>query len=389
MMSNNHAEPRLSTYLHARAGAKGIPISGTFELTPRCNLSCRMCYVRMTPAEQAAVGRELTTREWLDIAESAREAGMLFLLITGGEPLIRSDFRELFCKLKAMGLMISINTNASLIDDDWLEFFAKEPPFRFNISLYGAHNEAYERLCGAPRGSNVGDRVKHNIRALKEMGVGVKLNLSLTPYNRADMGEIFAIAEELGVPIQAATYMFPPLRRDAENIGGGDRFTPAEEAECAMEWDRLRFNSETLAARCAAIVRGCELPDDAECGSSPDRGMRCRAGRSSFWINWRGDLTPCGMMNEPKVSLLDTDFMSAWTRIRSATAEIVTPAECAACRYRNSCHVCAAACVCETGRSDRKPEHICRAVERTVELAVKELQKNKSEVENEDQKEFG
>lgn len=372
-MKNDPVEPRLSTYLHARAGASGTPISGTFELTPRCNLSCRMCYVRMTPAEQAAVGRELTTREWLDIAEAARARGMLFLLITGGEPLIRSDFRELFCKLKAMGFMISINTNASLIDDDWLEFFRREPPFRFNISLYGAHNEAYMRLCGAP----VGERVKHNIRALKEMGIGVKLNLSLTPYNRSELGEIYALAEELGVPLQAATYMFPPLRRDVDCIGGGDRFTPEEEAECSLEWDRLRFDAETFRARAEAMLRGCELPDDSECGASPDRGMRCRAGRSSFWINWRGDMTPCGMMNEPSVSLLETDFSAAWDSIRAATAAIVTPAECAACRYRNSCHVCAAACVCETGRSDKRPLHICRAVERTVELAARELELEK------------
>lgn len=141
-MENNLIEPRLSTYLHTKAAAKGVPVSGTFELTPRCNLACRMCYVRMSVAEERAAGCELTADEWLRIAEAARAKGMLFLLLTGGEPLVREDFRPLFTELKKMGFMISINSNASLINDDWLEFFAKEPPFRFNISLYGAQNEA-------------------------------------------------------------------------------------------------------------------------------------------------------------------------------------------------------------------------------------------------------
>lgn len=374
-MENNLIEPRLSTYLHTKAAAKGVPVSGTFELTPRCNLACRMCYVRMSVAEERAAGCELTADEWLRIAEAARAKGMLFLLLTGGEPLVREDFRPLFTELKKMGFMISINSNASLINDDWLEFFAKEPPFRFNISLYGAQNEAYESLCGAPSGSHICDRVKANIRALREIGIGVKLNLSLTPYNRAELADIWQIANELSVPLQAATYMFPPTRRDSEQTGGGDRFSPDEEAACAIEWDKLRFDEAQFRTRAEAMVRGCQLPSDCECEGSPDRGVKCRAGRSTFWINWKGDMTPCGMMNGPAVSVRDVGFDAAWEFIRGETAKIQLPAECSSCRLRNACHVCAAACVCETGRFDGKPEHICLATEKTVEFAARELEK--------------
>lgn len=374
-MENNLIEPRLSTYLHTKAAANGVPVSGTFELTPRCNLACRMCYVRMSAAEERAAGCELTAGEWLRIAEAARAKGMLFLLLTGGEPLVREDFRPLFTELKKMGFMISINSNASLINDDWLEFFAKEPPFRFNISLYGAQNEAYESLCGAPSGLHICDRVKANIRALREIGIGIKLNLSLTPYNRAELADIWQIANELGVPLQAATYMFPPTRRDSEQTGSGDRFSPDEEAACAIEWDKLRFDEAQFRTRAEAMVRGCQLPSDCECDGSPDRGVKCRAGRSTFWINWKGDMTPCGMMNGPAVSVRDDGFDAAWEFIRSETAKIQLPAECLSCRLRNACHVCAAACVCETGRFDGKPEHICRATEKTVELAARELEK--------------
>lgn len=182
-MEHTGAEPRLSAYLHARACANGIPLAGTFELTPRCNFNCRMCYVHLTPEEQRRRGAELTADAWLAIAEQARSQGMLFLLLTGGEPLIRADFRYLLTELKKMGLMVSINSNASLIDDDWLDFFRHEPPFRFNITLYGGSEETYERLCGRP----MFGRVTENIRALRQLGIGVKLNASMTPYNVADM----------------------------------------------------------------------------------------------------------------------------------------------------------------------------------------------------------
>ena len=71
-MDTSSIEPRLSSYLHAKACRAGTPLSGTFELTARCNFNCRMCYVHLTPEEKRSRGRELTADEWLAIAEAAR-----------------------------------------------------------------------------------------------------------------------------------------------------------------------------------------------------------------------------------------------------------------------------------------------------------------------------
>lgn len=149
---------------------------------------------------------------------------MLFLLLTGGEPLIRADFRYLLTELKKMGLLVSVNSNGSLIDRDWLEFFRHEPPFRFNITLYGGSDAAYERLCGRA----MFGRVTENIRALRELGIGVKLNASMTPYNIGDMEQIYHIAEELGTPMPARRRTCsPPIRRDESAVGHNDALRPA------------------------------------------------------------------------------------------------------------------------------------------------------------------
>ena len=231
--------------------------------------------MHLTPEEQRRRGAELTADEWLAIAEQARSQGMLFLLLTGGEPLIRADFRYLLTELKKMGLIVSINSNASLIDDDWLDFFRHEPPSRMNITLYGGCNETYERLCGRP----MYDRVVHNTRALKALGIGVKLNASMTPYNVDDMDAIYAIATELGTPVQMASYMFPPVRRDERATGRNDRFTFQEQLLAACAGIGCGFRT-----RCSASApRQCEPVSArrrAKCATER-RGRRWPAARGA------------------------------------------------------------------------------------------------------------
>lgn len=373
-MENNSAEPRLSAYLHARACQSGTPLAGNFELTPRCNFNCRMCYVHLTPEQQLGRGTELTADEWLAVAEAARSRGMLFLLLTGGEPLVREDFRYILTELKKMGLMISINSNASLIDDDWLDFFRHEPPSRFNITLYGSSNETYERLCGRP----MFDRVIGNIRALKQLGIGVKLNASMTPYNVGDMDGIYEIATELGTPVQMASYMFPPVRRDESMAGVNDRFSYCEAAECSVHWDRLRLSDEQFMQRAEAMKAGVSVPDSDVCEGTPGEQMACRAGRSSFWINWNGVMTPCGMLLKPEFSVRELGFDKAWEAVKEATAQIRLPSECVQCRYKHMCHACAAMCATETGGFDIKPEYVCRMTQATAELTFKEYERMKA-----------
>ena len=135
--------------LFARADMLGVPLSGTFELTPRCNFRCKMCYIHRAEHDAAARAAERSAAQWLALAEQCCREGTLMLLLTGGEPLLRPDFREIYTGCKRMGLVLSVNTNASLIDDDMVELFAANPPRRVNITLYGASPETYGALCGS------------------------------------------------------------------------------------------------------------------------------------------------------------------------------------------------------------------------------------------------
>lgn len=340
------AEPRLSRYLHSKAAAAGFPVAGNFELTPRCNFNCKMCYVHLTEEEQRRRGKELSAAQWLQIGEEACREGLVFLLLTGGEPTLRPDFPEILSGLKRMGLLISVNSNGFLLQGELRERILRDPPHRFNITLYGSSNETYEALCGIP----AYDTVLRNIRALREAGVDVKLNLTLTPQNCEDWEKITATAKELGVHLQTATYLFPPVRA----TGSSDfpqRLPPALVGRLEAQRMQASLSEEEMTKLRTRLT----IPQDAE-----DECRYCRSGRSAFWLTWDGKLLPCGMLPKPSADVLRVGFSEAWRTIRDAIPGIQYPKTCAACRYRELCHICLAKCYCETLGFDRPPAYACQ-----------------------------
>lgn len=356
-------EPYLSTYLHSKGARLGLPIAGNFELTARCNFNCPMCYVHLKQEDIDAQGRELTARQWIDLARQARDKGMIFVLLTGGEPFVRKDFFEIYHAMKEMGLMISINSNGSMLSGEILQKLIEDPPFRINISLYGGSNETYCAMCGR----NAYDQVVENIAALKAAGIDVRLNVSITPYNRQDLAAIAGKAEALGVHIKLSSYMYPSIRVNGGKYGYGDRLSPTEAAKASVAWDRIRFEPELFAQRAKALER-FELVEKSDCAADPDEGVGCRAGSTAFWMTWDGRMLPCGMMPHPAAYPLEVGFDAAWAQIRAATKEIRLPAKCGNCPKRGACPVCAAVCVTETGRFDGVPEYVCAMTGETIRL---------------------
>ena len=174
-----------------------------------------MCYVHNSSEDAEAMKKELTAEQWISIAQSASDRGMIFALITGGEPFLRNDFFEIYSAMKKMGLLVSINSNGSMINGSILDRLLSDPPTRLNVSLYGGCNETYKKMCGIA----MYDQVFENIRALKNAGVDVRLNVSITQHNEQDIEKIFRTAEQLGVVAKAVSYMYPPVRINGGKFG--------------------------------------------------------------------------------------------------------------------------------------------------------------------------
>lgn len=352
------------------AGMARAPISGTFELSPMCNFSCRICYVRRTASEVAALGGLQPASRWLSWAREAREAGMLWLLLTGGEPFLYPDFLSLYEELASMGFLISINSNGALIDERAVRVLKRAVPKRINITLYGASEESYARLCGDPSGFQ---RVMENICRLRENGIPYKFNCSLGRENCHELPQMIAIAQEHHVPIDVASYMFPPSRRGVKSPTEDFRLSAEQAGFYAAEAMRLQLPKDELRIY-AERMQNVETPPET---MGETREMACRAGRCSFWVNWQGELSACGMLDQPTVSLLQTPFSEAWAQIVAETNQTRCLAGCGGCPNYELCHPCIAAAYCETGDVNARPEYKCKmllAEAAACKKLLKELQ---------------
>lgn len=355
-MKQKLVEPRLVEFFHKKAEKTKTPISGTFELSPLCNMDCRMCYVKMTKQQQESMGRLRTNKEWIDLAIQAREEGMLFLLLTGGEPFLVENFKDLYIKLHKMGFCISINTNGTMIDENVVSWLKHYPPMRINMTLYGASDETYERLCRNPKGFTQATKA---ISLLKENNIQVKLNCSVTPYNKDDLKLIIDFANANDLIVQPTAYMFPPLRKDKSMIGKNDRFTSEESALYGAYISAYQSGYENF----KKYIESGELEEiygvDDECSIIEGDIMRCRAGITSFWMTWEGKMLPCGMMPDDGLDPWKVGFKEAWKHANESVKSVRLPIKCKGCSKKILCKACAAMVYTETGTYDKVPQYRC------------------------------
>ena len=336
-----------------RASQARSPINGSIELTPICNMNCDMCYVRLTPAEVARQGRLRTVGEWLNIATKMRDAGTLFLLLTGGEPLTYPDFQQLYLGIQKLGMLLTINTNGTLIDEKWADFFAEHKPRRINITLYGPDADTYEKLCHYRDGF---DKTINAIRLLRERDIPVRVGISATPQNAPHIDRMMQIITDLDAAILVDTYMLPAVRERRLPFNQQSRLIPEEAAQIRIHALRKRLPPEQYVQFAMESVWAAHH-------IQPDPGpnkMRCLAGSCSFTVNWQGMMRPCVIMSQPSASIPAMGFDAAWQYIRTELDKVTLSSKCASCRLRTLCQTCAASAYLETGRFDGTPEYMCR-----------------------------
>lgn len=345
------------------------PANGSIELLPLCNMNCAMCYVRLSSREMEAKGRLRTADEWLEIGRQMKDSGVLFLLLTGGEPFLYPDFKRLYLGLRQMGMIITINTNGTLIDAELAEFFGKHKPRRVNITLYGTDEETYAKLCHYPGGY---EKTLRGISLLRERGVDVKVSGSLTRLNKSDLDKLLDIGEEMERPVWVDTYMMPATRERDLPYNMQSRLNPEEAARTGIHALKRTLGEKLFLQYVWQSVERADHPEPAE--DKPGH-ISCMAGQCSFTINWQGEMRPCVMLSEPAVSVFEAGFEDAWKYIVEETGKILLNAKCSTCHLRHLCRTCAASALLEAGSYDAVPEYMCRYAEESLRLLREEWEK--------------
>ena len=350
--------------LFSKAKQNKLPLNGSLELLPLCNMNCDMCYVRLSREEMERQGHLRSVDEWLTVAEQMKKAGTLFLLLTGGEPLLYPDFKKLYLKLLEMGMIITINTNGTLIDEEYASFFGAHKPRRINITLYGADEQAYTDLCHYPGGF---DKVVNAITHLQKNGVDIKLSSSLTQANQSEMIKIIDFGNALNIPVRVDTYMLPAVRERNKPFNLQSRSNPVDAARIRIQCLKKEMGDELFSQYRNAILT--EISSSTSENGYTDH-VSCYAGNCSFTINWQGEMRPCVVMSEPSASVFDVGFEKAWKYIVEETAKITINTKCSRCSLRPLCRTCAACALLESGSYDGMPEYMCQYAEKSYEFLL-------------------
>ncbi|MBU1909921.1 MAG: radical SAM protein [Verrucomicrobia bacterium] len=320
-----------------------IPLSGTFTLTHRCNFRCPHCYLG-GKLEQADPSREQPLPVIAGILDQAAEAGCLTLLLTGGEPLLRPDFADIYRYAARKGMLLTVFTNGSLLTADIVALFRSYPPRAVEITLYGASEETYRRVTGR-RGMH--ERVLRGIRQLKEAGVRFRLKAMLMKDTELDLPALEHFAAELNAPFRFDAALSPTLDGGSDPLAS--RLAPERVAEHEV-------SSQAQSALWARTMNA--LPDVA---GEDDRLYTCGAGRTGFHLDPRGRLSPCLMIPWLTFDLATIPFTRAWQEIGKAMDGMKAPPDfpCRPCRYKNVCGYCPAFFRLETGSEQIRSDYLC------------------------------
>ena len=315
------------------ARENNIPIYGSFELTPLCNLDCKMCYVHLT--DPTVKERMLSGDAWIGLMEQAIDHGMLKALLTGGEAMTHPDFIRIYMYLIEKGVIVLVKTNGILLNKEMVDLFTKYPPYAVEVSLYGCDGKS----CKAVTGHDVFGTVETNIRAAIEAGLRVRLMITPSAYMLPWVDRIMEYATTFGADDVRVNEMLieanPDTGRKMEEFG-----LSLEESARIYRRKLELFPREPKSQMEEEAELMGEIPEDTP--HILPKGLYCNGGRISFAVNWDGMMEPC--LEFPR-DLICADvktigFEPAWREVNQGVRDYVVPEECRGCSYSTKCHYC-------------------------------------------------
>ena len=330
-----------------------LPLTGKIDLTYRCNNNCRHCWSRIPPDRNRE--REINFDEIRKIVDEARKMGCNEWVISGGEPMIREDFSEIFDYLSSNSLRYSINTNGTLITP-YIARLMKRKGAKM-IALYGATDKIHDHITKVP-GSF--DATMRGVAYLREAGAGFMFQIIPMRDNAHEFKKMVQLAESVAGNYRVGiSWLHLSAGRDTQKNREikGQRLSPL---------NNLLFDTPD-------IYRDDELSGTAD-GScrrawavSDDRlFVSCIMTNNSFHLDPYGGMSLCPYIEDPamRYNMREGSFPAGWESFIPSLAYTVKDdgeyrKNCACCPLRHDCQWCPAMAYLESGRFTAKVPHLC------------------------------
>ncbi len=352
-----------SESLHRKMQDKRSPLSGSIELTFRCNNNCVHCYCNAPSNDASEMAKEMDSVTIKDIVSQLADENCLWILFTGGEPLLRPDFREIYIHAKKKGMLITLFTNGTLIDEMLADFLGKWRPFSCEITLYGATEKTYEeitRVKGSYR------RCLRGIELLLDREVPLKLKTMALRHNIHEIPLMKRYADSLGLEFRFDSMINARLDMDK---------TPLSERLDAEDVVMLDREDEK---RAAAWKEFC----GKNIGSlASDMLYPCSAGLDSFHVDPYGNLSPCIMARKDAYNLRAGTFSDGWYNFLGKLKEksLSQDNRCRQCDLASLCGQCPGWAQVEMGDDESQVKYLCEITHRRAEAFAVDIDGKKAD----------
>jgi radical SAM protein with 4Fe4S-binding SPASM domain len=338
-----------SLSVHERVVAQRVPISGSIEVTRRCNLACVHCYNNLPLGDREARRTELTYKEHCRLLDEMAAEGCLWLLYTGGEIFVRKDFLDIYAYAKKAGFLITLFTNATLITKATAEYLAAWSPFSIEISFYGRTAETHDKVTGVP-GSF--ERTMAGVRLLTEMGLPPILKTMVLKANAHELWDMKRfVQEDLGLEFRFDAMINP--RVDSSLGPLSMRLSPEEVVDLDLKEPNRRNEWVKF---CDHFNRPVHHPEDGA------ELYVCGGAHNAFAIDASGGLTTCVIWHGDKYDLRKGSFKDGWEEflMQVGRKTITRHTKCVACELRSMCGMCPANGVLECGDAEEPVDFLCQ-----------------------------
>ena len=310
----------LMQQLNEKAQRLGIPLSAHLDITYRCNERCEHCYL-----EHDDKG-EMTTAEIRGVLDQLADAGVFFLIISGGEPLLRRDCFDILAYGRSLLFNVKLKTNAVLIREAEARRLKDLGVEQVQISVYSYRPEVHDGITKLPGSLR---RTLSAVRFLKSQGLKVTLANVLMRQNMFDAAGTQALAAELGVSYTLDPTITPMM----------DGHTGILSMRAPREMLREVFRDPNYVGN---VEEFCAPPPSAD--DEVLEGTPCSAGHTAIYITPYADVYPCVQFPLPSGNLRRQKFIDIWrdspelNEVRSIRAHDLPT--CSSCTHLSNCTRC-------------------------------------------------
>jgi len=256
---------------------------------------------------------------------------------------LKKGFAQVYSHAKKKGLLVTVFTNGTLINDTILALFENLPPYAVEITLYGATVATYEKITGV-NGSY--DKCIQGIRRLREHQINLRLKTILMEPNRHEFNAIRDMADGFGVKFRFDATIFPCFNGDKSPLGL--RVSPDEAIQKEFSDPERLAQWKNHFER----VQGWPMLENL---------YQCGTGLTSFHIDPYGYLQPCLMATSPSYDLRKGPFLTGWQKVIPQIREKKSGREypCQQCAKKALCGFCPAFFRLENGAEESPSEYLC------------------------------